>query len=144
MGLEDSIKTKDYSDIIDLPHHVSKTRKRMFRDARAAQFSPFAALTGYDEEIDEAARLTDDRLDISFDDAKREDLDRNIGYLEEHASENITIKVEYFVPDERKEGGEYRTVQGVFKRIDISDGILCFKDGLRIKLNEIYGIDIIS
>ena len=144
MGLEDSIKTKDYSDIIDLPHHVSKTRKRMSMDARAAQFSPFAALTGYDEEIDEAARLTDDRLDISFDDAKREDLDRNIGYLEEHASENITIKVEYFVPDERKEGGEYRTVQGVFKRIDISDGILCFKDGLRIKLNEIYGIDIIS
>lgn len=132
----------DYSDIIDLPHHVSKTRKRMSMDARAAQFSPFAALTGYDEEIDEAARLTDDRLDISFDDAKREDLDRTIGYLEEHASENITIKVEYFVPDERKEGGEYRIIQGVFKRIDISDGTLCFKEGIKIRLNEIYSLDI--
>lgn len=132
----------DYSDIIDLPHHVSKNRKRMSMDARAAQFSPFAALTGYDEEIDEAARLTDDRLDISFDDAKREDLDRTIGYLEEHASENTTIKVEYFVPDERKEGGEYRTVQGVFKRIDIADGTLCFKEGIKIRLNEIYSIDI--
>lgn len=131
---------KDYSDIINLPHHVSKTRKRMSMEARAAQFSPFAALTGYDEEIDEAARLTDDRLDISFDDAKREDLDRTIGYLEEHATESITIKVEYFVPDERKEGGEYRTVQGVFKRVDISDGMLCFKDGLRIKLIDIYSI----
>ena len=80
----------DYSDIIDLPHHVSKTRKRMSMDARAAQFSPFAALTGYDEEIDEAARLTDDRLNISFDDADEIE-SRVLEAVLEKVIENSTI-----------------------------------------------------
>ena len=129
-----------YDDIINLPHHVSKTRKRMTMDARAAQFSPFAALTGYDDEIDEMARLTEEQMDISFDDEKLEGLDKTISYLEEHAKENVTIIVEYFVPDKKKNGGEYVKLQGIFKRVDTSEGVLCFKDGHKVFLNDIYNI----
>lgn len=111
-------------------------------DARAAQFSPFAALTGYDDEIDETARLTEEKMDISFDDEKREGLDKTISYLEEHAKENVLIAVEYFVPDKKKTGGEYVKMQGIFKRIDNEDGMLMFTDGHKILLKDIYNIRI--
>ena len=129
-----------YDDIINSPHHVSKTRERMSMEARAAQFSPFAALTGYDDEIDEAARLTEEQMDISFDDEKRERLDKTIIYLEKHAKENVAITVDYFVHDKKKTGGEYVKLKGIFRRIDTSEGMLCFTDGHKIFLNDIYNI----
>ena len=141
---------EEYSDIINLPHHISPTRKRMSIHDRAAQFSPFAALTGYDDEIDEAGRLTDDRLYIDFDEEKRENLDRKIRYMQEMdsvdtiKSKKIKVRVRYFVPDKKKDGGEYVDTEGTFKRIDISDNTFCFTDGRRIPIPDIYDISILD
>ena len=133
-----------YEDIINLPHHVSDTRKRMTMEARAAQFSPFAALTGYDEEIDEAARLTDEQTDLSSNDEKIDSLDRTIDYLQKHASENLSISVRYFVPDKRKNGGEYAVIRGVFKYIDISERTIVLRDGRKIAIKDISDVRVES
>ena len=129
-----------YSDIIDLPHHVSPKRKHMPLLDRAAQFSPFAALTGYDEDVKEAGRLTDEKLEIDFDDNKKDTMDSILRYLEENPTDNRMITVTYFVPDAKKGGGKYLTVEGLYKRIDITDMSLCLKDGTKIKLNDIYDL----
>ena len=129
-----------YEDIINLPHHVSKTRKQMSMEARAAQFSPFAALTGYDDELDEAGRLTEERQYLDFDNQKRDELDRILKELDEHATEHPEIRVKYFVPDKLKDGGEYVQFSGYYKRVDISDMTLCFTEGKKIYLSDIIEI----
>lgn len=129
-----------YDDIINLPHHVSKTRKHMSNYDRAAQFAPFAALNGYDEELDETARLTDEKKAIEADDEKKDRLDRTIQYLNEHAKEHPLIEVNYFIPDTKKEGGEYATASGSFKRIDESEFCLVFTDGRKVYITDIYDI----
>ena len=101
---------KNYDDIINLPCPTSPRHPRMPRADRAAQFAPFAALTGYDSAIDETARLTDEKIDISED--MREKLDRKQSFLTEIIDEQPEITVTYFVPDNRKAGGEYKTVTG--------------------------------
>ena len=140
-GYEQELNGSDrFEDIINLPHHVSTTRKRMTMEARAAQFSPFAALTGYDEEIEEAARLTEEQADFSYNEEKLNALDRTIDYLQKHVSENVSVSVRYFVPDKRKEGGEYIVIQGVFKYIDTSDRTFVLKDGRKISINDISDV----
>ena len=129
-----------YNDIINLPHHTSPTRKHMPLIDRAAQFSPFAALTGYDEDVQESGRLTDEKLEIDFDDYKQDTMDSIIRYLEENPNSGRRITVTYFVPDIKKDGGKYLTVEGLFKCIDISDMSLCLKDGTRINKNDIYDL----
>ena len=110
---------------------------------RAAQFSPFAALTGYDEDVKEAGRLTDEKLGIDFDDYKQDTMDAVIRYLEENPGCGRRIKVTYFVPDTKKGGGKYLTVDGIFKYVDISDMSLCLKDGTRINKNDIYDLKLL-
>ena len=129
-----------YNDIINLPHHTSPKRKHMPLLDRAAQFSPFAALTGYDEDVKEAGRLTDEKLGIDFDDYKQDTMDAIIRYLEENPGCGRRITVTYFVPDTKKGGGKYLTVDGIFKYVDISDMSLCLKDGTRINKNDIYDL----
>ena len=129
-----------YSDIINLPHHVSPTRKHMSLHDRAAQFSPFAALTGYDDDVKEAGRLTDEKLEIEFNDNKTDTMDAILRYLDENPKEDHEISVTYFVPDTKKGGGKYLTVEGLYKRIDITDMSLCLKDGTKINLNDIYDL----
>ena len=129
-----------YSDIINLPHHVSPTRKHMLLHDRAAQFSPFAALTGYDDDVKEAGRLTDEKLEIAFNDNKTDTMDAILRHLEENPQEDHKISVTYFVPDAKKGGGKYLTAEGLYKRIDISDMSLCLKDGTKINLNDIYDL----
>jgi len=129
-----------YNDIINLPHHTSPKRKHMPLLDRAAQFSPFAALTGYDEDVKEAGRLTDEKLGIDFDDYKQDTMDSIIRYLEENPGCNRRITITYFVPDTKKGGGKYLTVDGIFKYVDISDMSLCLKDGTRINKNDIYDL----
>ena len=104
---------KRYSDIFDLPHHVSKKRPQMNRLNRAAQFAPFAALTGYDDLITETARQTDQRVEL--DEAQKDELDRDLRYLREH---NESAVFTFFVPDERKDGGRYVTSQGRILKYD--------------------------
>ena len=103
---------------------------------RAAQFSPFAALTGYGDAIDETARLTDARIELS--DEERAELDYKQQYLA--TLDAPTVTVTYFIPDERKSGGAYVTHTGVLKRVDEVERMAVFKDGLRVPLDEVMDI----
>lgn len=128
-----------YEDIIHLPHHVSATRPQMSMLDRAAQFSPFAALTGYDEAIKETGRLTDDRIEL--DENTRTALDIKQAYLAENINIHPEISITYFLPDTKKDGGEYVTATGSLKRIDEYERMLIFVDGRKIPMDEIANID---
>lgn len=125
----------EYDDIIDLPRPKSKHEPMPMSD-RAAQFSPFAALTGYGDVIDETARLTDARIELS--EEERAELDYKQQYLA--TLDSPTVTVTYFVPDERKSGGAYVTHTGVLKRVDEVESMVVFKDGLRVPLDEVMDI----
>lgn len=128
-----------YDDIIHLPHHVSKTRPQMSLEDRAAQFSPFAALTGYDAAILETGRLTEDKLELG--EETQAILDRKQRYLAEIIDTKPEITVTYFVPDEKKSGGAYSTVTGFLKRIDEYERVLVLTDGRKIQLDAILDIE---
>ena len=128
----------DFSAIMNLPHHVSKKRRQMTLEERAAQFSAFAALSGYDEEIDETARLTSPREAMSEDDIA--ELDTAFQRLLDSESEHPTVTITYFQPDERKEGGRYMIYTGVFRHFDATDNMLIFIDGTRIPVQNISAI----
>ena len=127
-----------YDDIIDLPHHVSRTHPRMSAKDRAAQFSPFAALTGHFAVIRETARLTDRQLEL--DEQAKAVLDMKQRILAEEISARPEVTVTYFKPDERKSGGEYLTVTGELKRIDERERMLEFTSGERIPFDDILDI----
>ena len=129
----------NYDDIINLPHHVSETRPRMSQRDRAAQFSPFAALTGYDSEIKETARLTDEKLEL--DEYRTATMDSQLQILIENAKERPEISITYFVPDERKNGGTYVTISGDFRRIDESNHTVVLMDGTTIPIEDIHAIE---
>ncbi len=128
-----------YDDIIDLPHHVSATRPRMSMIDRAAQFSPFAALTGYDAAIKETGRLTDERIELS--EESRAALDRKQQLLLDNLADRPEVSVTYFVPDERKSGGAYVTVTGQVKKIDEFARLLILTDGVKIPLDEVLDLE---
>ena len=129
----------EYDDIIDLPHHVSATRPRMSMIDRAAQFSPFAALTGYDAAIKETGRLTDERIELS--EESRAVLDRKQQLLVDNLADHPEVSATYFVPDERKSGGAYVTVTGRVKKIDDYQRLLLLTDGTKIPLDEILDME---
>ena len=128
-----------YDDIINLPHHTSPKRPRMSMIDRAAQFSPFAALTGYDAAIKETGRLTDRRIELS--EEERIILDRKQQYLMGFLSEQPDVSVTYFVPDKRKDGGAYVTVTASLKKVDEHLRLMIMSDGTRIPLDEVVDID---
>lgn len=130
--------TNKYQDIIHLPHHVSPTRPPMSMKDRAAQFSPFAALTGYEEAVDETGRLTERRIVPDEDMLVRmsETLQRIAAHIEDHPQVTLTC----FVPDARKEGGSYTTLTGHVKKLDEFNRSLTFMDGTVVSLDEIVEI----
>lgn len=128
-----------YEDIINLPHHVSKTRPQMSMLDRAAQFSPFAALTGYDAAIKETGRLTDEKQEL--DDDTKAALDMKQAYLMEMIDEQPEISVTYFLPDTKKAGGAYATVIGKLKRFDEYERLLILTDGKKIPMDDIADIE---
>lgn len=130
---------KNYDDIINLPCPTSKRHPRMAMIDRAAQFAPFAALTGYDDAITETGRLTGTKLELS--EETKERIDLKINYLIDNIEENPEITVTYFVPDKRKSGGEYLTVTGKLKKIDGYEQTLLMMDGLKISIFEILSIE---
>ncbi len=130
-----------YDDIIDLPHPTSKKHPRMSRQNRAAQFSPFAALTGYDAAIRETARITEDRRELSEDAAV--ELNYKISLLQQEQAGMKKIKVIYFRQDTTKDGGAYREEDGDFKRIKSNEGILELTNGIQIPLEDIFKIEIV-
>lgn len=127
----------NYDDIINLPHHVSKTRQRMSMIDRAAQFSPFAALTGHDAAINETARLTDKKIELDEcrKDAVNEKL-RTVSFL----GDTVEVEVTYFVPDVRKDGGAYVASVGRVKKIDAVSSEIIMTDGKIIPIENIYDI----
>lgn len=127
-----------YEDIIALPHHVSKTHPQMSLHDRAAQFSPFAALTGYDGAIKETARLTDKRIEL--DETRKMVLDEKLRIVQTQRSSEPVIKITYFQPDEKKVGGAYVSAIGTMKKIDEYERIVVMQDGTRIPIAEIIGI----
>ena len=130
-----------YDDIIDLPHPTSKKHPRMSRQNRAAQFSSFVALTGYDAAIRETARITEDRRELSEDAAV--ELNYKISLLQQEQAGMKKIKVIYFRQDTTKDGGAYREEDGDFKRINSNEGILELTNGIQIPLEDIFKIEIV-
>lgn len=128
-----------YDDIINLPHHVSSTRPQMPMIDRAAQFSPFAALTGYDAAVKETARLTDARVEL--DECAKVMLNEKLQMIAEGLKTGgAAASITYFKPDERKSGGAYLTAEGAVKRIDIYRHMVIMTDGTVIPIEEIFEI----
>ena len=121
---------RDYQDMLDMPRHVSRRHPQMSLSARAAQFSPFAALTGYEDVIAETGRHTDSRIYLSDD----EKLSINDA-IKDSVGKGISLVC--FVPDERKEGGSYEKAEGTLRRIDPESGVLVLGDGRRIRIDDI-------
>lgn len=129
-----------YDDIIHLPHPTSKKHPRMSMEERAAQFSPFAALTGFGGVIQETGRLTDRWVELGESD--RAELERTLNFLDSQEEEHPLVQVTYFLPDARKEGGAYVTVTGHLKRIDQVEGTLLLQENLRIPIKDIRSVGI--
>jgi len=128
-----------YEDILHLPRPVYLARPRMSLHDRAAQFAPFAALTGYDAVIEETGRLTEGRVELSED--GRAELDTALHRLAEQLSRQPAVTVQYFLPDERKAGGAYITVTGHARSIDVHRQCLLLSDGTHIPLGDIRRLD---
>ena len=128
-----------YSDIINLPHYQSKKRQPMSIHDRAAQFSPFAALTGHDEAIKETARLTDKKIEL--DETTKIQLNEKFNYIMEHIYNQPEITVTYFIPDSLKSGGMYVDFTGNVKKYDYLNRILHFTDATELKVDDILEIE---
>lgn len=127
-----------YDDIINLPHHDSKKHPRMSKEARAAQFAPFAALTGYDDVIKETSRITSKRIEIN--EELKTILDTKLQIIHDRINEKPEITFTYFVPDTKKDGGEYVTITGNVLKIDEFNQNVILGDRSEIPITEIVEI----
>lgn len=130
-----------YDDIINLPHHQSTERAHMSLHDRAAQFAPFAALTGYDEAIEETARVTDAK--IVLDESSVEKINEKLYEISQHLAEKWTVSITYFRPDALKKGGAYLIDCGTVKKIDAIEKLVYMDSGIKIAMEQIVGIDIV-
>lgn len=131
--------TDNYDDLLNLPHPTSKKHPRMSRLDRAAQFSPFAALTGYDDAVKETARLTDRRVELSEDELAA--LDERLRLMLTWEGDPPLVSVTWFQPDRRKEGGAYVTTQGRIRKMDALKRVLVMEDGRKIPVDDIVELD---
>lgn len=131
--------TDNYDDIINLPYH-GRQSGALSMYQRAAQFAPFAALTGHDSAIRETARLTDDFIELSDDNYMA--LDRKMSCLRAHLSESPLVTITYFLPDTKKSGGAYHTLTGNLHSIDDYNHLLLMSDGTKLPLSTVLDIDI--
>ena len=127
-----------YDEIINIPHFDPVNHKRMSMTERAAQFSPFAALTGYSESVKETARLTKNKKELSED--MKYEIDMKLQLIEEHIKEKPEVNIIYFVKDKKKSGGDYNEYTGVIRRIDKVNGKIIFFDKTIIDLKDIIDI----
>ena len=128
-----------YDDIIHLPHHVSQNHPQMPMLDRAAQFAPFAALTGYEAAVGETARLTSERRELDAQEA--EELNRRLTTLIAHLPDRPEATIEYFIPDDRKAGGAYVTVTGRVRHVSVPEKTLVMEDGTVVALDDVVSID---
>lgn len=129
-----------YDDMLSLVYHGTKTKPHMPMSDRAAQFSPFAALTGYEAAIDETARFTEEKITLG-EDAKAE-LEQNLQYLHQHRLEHPEVVMTCFQKDERKAGGSYVTICGAVKKIDGSQHCILLETGVKIAFEDLLTIQL--
>ena len=129
----------NYEDIIHLPHYEPRNHPRMSLEKRAAQFAPFSALTGYEDKVEEAARYVDSRPELSEDDLKA--LNENLQLIMTGPEDCSEVKVVYFLPDEKKEGGACLKVAGRVKKLDRYRRILILEDGTRIPFGDMISLE---
>ena len=128
-----------YDDIINLEHHVSTKHSRMSLENRSAQFAPFSALTGYEEAVKEEARVTESRIDI--DEEAKIEVNEKLNYIIKHLDKNIIVSVTYFEKDKKKQGGSYKTIKGIIKKIDDFRKTIEMQTGEIIKIEELKKIE---
>ena len=131
--------SKKYSDIINLEHHTSKTRPKMSIENRSAQFAPFAALTGYEDMIEEDARYVDEKLEINED--LKDILDVKIIKLRKFINSKPKVRVVYFEKDLKKDGGKYKTIYEKLIKIDDYNNKLVFENCLEVNISDLIEID---
>ena len=133
--------TFKYDDILHCSRPISEKRVRMSSLDRAAQFSPFAALVGYDAAIAETARLTDFRMELT--ESAKAALNEQLQWIAEIVKTIPKIRVTYFLPDERKSGGSYVRCTGRVKKVDAYRDCLVLLEGLEIPFQDIYELEIL-
>ncbi len=132
--------TNPYEDIINLPRHISKTHPQMPIQNRAAQFAAFAALTGYEDAVKETARLTEKRKEL--DEYEKALLDRKLKFIMDNIDSRPKLRLTYFIPDSKKDGGAYHTVVGAVKKINTAARTVIMCDNKVIPIDEITDITI--
>lgn len=132
--------TDSYDDIINLPHHVSDKYPHMSIHDRAAQFAPFAALTGHEEAINETARYTEERIELT--EEQKENIDRELQELRDRGTD-CNVRIVYFEPDELKKGGTYIEIKGIIKKIN-NNGQLILENGTILLYDNIYELEIMD
>lgn len=128
-----------YDDIINLEHHVSTKHSRMSLENRSAQFAPFSALTGYEEAVTEEARVTESR--IAIDEEAKIEVNEKLNYIMKNLDKNIIVSVTYFEKDKKKQGGRYKTIKGIIKKIDDFRKTIEMQTGEIIKIEELKKIE---
>ena len=131
--------SKPYDDMLHLLHHVSEKHPRMSVHDRAAQFSPFAALTGYDAAVQEAARLTDRRIEL--DEGEKAAIDQRLTLVQERLPEPTEVTITYFLPDKKKAGGAYVNATGTVKKIDDYERTVVLCGGTSVPIDDILYVD---
>lgn len=129
-----------YDDIINLPHHISLKHKHMPLIDRAAQFAPFAALTGYEDEVRETARIVDAKID--FTEEKKEDINKKLNEIKSGLQSKPLVEIVYFCRDERKDGGKYIRITETVRKIDEYNKFIFMSDGTKIEFNNIADVKI--
>ena len=128
-----------YDDIIKLPHHQSATRPHMSTYDRAAQFSPFAALTGYEDAVAETARLTDKKIELE--EYGKAAVNERLNMIQDALNEQPDVSITYFLPDKKKTGGAYVTVSGGVQKIDQYEHFVIMLDATKIPIDDIFEIN---
>lgn len=128
-----------YEVLLSMPHHVSKNHPQMSAHDRAAQFSPFAALAGYEGVLQETGRVTEQRIDLT--EEQKAVLDRRLRRLTEQVNSHPAVSITYFVKDARKEGGAYLTYSGKIRKIQKYERLLILEDGIQIPIDDILMLE---
>lgn len=128
-----------YDDMLDLPHHISDTHPQMPPENRAAQFAPFAALTGYDAAVKETARLTDQK--IVLDDDTKLLLNGKLQMIRENIKAHPEVTITFFQPDLKKAGGAYIAITGNVKKVDTYERLIVMANEKSIPVNDMIDID---
>lgn len=133
---------KNYDDIINLPHHISKKHPQMSLYARAAQFAPFAALTGYGDAVEETARITNNKVELS--EEMKEVINEKLNIINLSITSKPLVTLTYFIKDKRKSGGEYTNITGNIRQIDLVNDLIVLTNKKKINIIDLIDIDLID